>query len=105
MLDGVRDGEHAFPGDGRSGKRVVRSPSNAWINEHLDRFGDNITPMVERPLPEGTRGRHPTPDVEKGTSALGFQRALPTFPAVTVFANPLDLGGMRLHGRRRVPSG
>jgi len=31
--------------------------------------------VVERPLPEGTRGRYLKLDVEKGTSAHGFQRA------------------------------
>jgi len=43
--------------------------------EQLDRFAGNTTPVVERPLPPGTRGRYIKIDVEKGTSALGFQRA------------------------------
>jgi len=43
--------------------------------EHVDRFAGNIIPLVERPLPEGIRGRYVKLRVEKGTSALGFQRA------------------------------
>lgn len=43
--------------------------------EQVDRFAGNIVPVVERPLPAGTRGRYIKLDVEKGTSALGFQRA------------------------------
>ena len=43
--------------------------------EQVDRFAGNIVPVVERPLPEGTRGRYLKLDIEKGTSALGFQRA------------------------------
>jgi len=43
--------------------------------EEVDRFDGNILPLVERPLPPGTRGRYLRLDVPKGTSSLGFQRA------------------------------
>jgi len=43
--------------------------------KQLDRFAGNTIPVVERPLPPGTRGRYLKLKVEKGTGSLGFQRA------------------------------